>query len=137
MKLDPEVGLRSGQVAGRAGINLPTLRYYERRGLVEEPLRSVGGHRLYPEKTVTLLRMIKTAQRLGFSLTEIGDMLAVYGRHRALRVDSPLHTCMTRKLAELDERIDGLVRMRDALESVLDTECSDVASCIANLGCPV
>jgi hypothetical protein len=51
--------LRSGQVAEAAGVNLQTLRYYERRGLLEEPQRSNGGHRLYPQEAVTVLRGIK------------------------------------------------------------------------------
>lgn len=49
-------GLRSGQVADAAGVNPQTLRYYERRGLLAEPERSLGGHRLYPPETVTVLR---------------------------------------------------------------------------------
>ena len=64
--------LRVGQVAAAAGVNLETLRYYERRGLLARPDRSLGGHRLYPLETVTRLRVIKTAQRLGFTLDEVG-----------------------------------------------------------------
>ncbi|WP_083673159.1 MerR family transcriptional regulator [Micromonospora sp. CB01531] len=74
-------GLRSGQLADAAGVNLQTLRYYERRGLLASPQRSPGGHRLYPPDTVTLLRVIKTAQRLGFTLNEVADLLDA-GRHR-------------------------------------------------------
>lgn len=51
-------GLRSGEVAAAAGVNLQTLRYYERRGLLPEPDRSLGGHRLYPADTTTVLRVI-------------------------------------------------------------------------------
>ncbi|RKS08688.1 MerR-like DNA binding protein [Nocardiopsis sp. Huas11] len=61
-------GLRSGQVAEAAGVNVQTLRYYERRGLLAKPQRSNGGHRLYDEDTVVALRVIKAAQRLGFTL---------------------------------------------------------------------
>ena len=69
--------LRSGQVAVAAGVNVETLRYYERRGLLAEPDRSPGGHRLYPAETVTVLRVIKAAQRLGFTLEEVADLLEV------------------------------------------------------------
>ncbi|MFC0033411.1 MerR family DNA-binding transcriptional regulator [Micromonospora chaiyaphumensis] len=55
-------GLRSGELADAAGVNVQTLRYYERRGLLASPRRSPGGHRLYPSDTVTLLRVIKTAE---------------------------------------------------------------------------
>ena len=61
-------GLRSGEVAAAAGVSVQTLRYYERRGLLDAPDRTLGGHRLYPADTVTLLRVIKAAQRLGFTL---------------------------------------------------------------------
>lgn len=52
-------GLRSGELAAAAGVNVQTLRYYERRGLLDEPDRTLGGHRLYPSETVTVLRVIK------------------------------------------------------------------------------
>jgi MerR family mercuric resistance operon transcriptional regulator len=68
-------GLRTGQVAEAAGVNVQTLRYYERRGLLVEPERTLGGHRLYPPETVTVLRVIKAAQRLGFRLEEVADLL--------------------------------------------------------------
>jgi DNA-binding transcriptional MerR regulator len=73
--------MRSGAVAKAAGVNLQTLRYYERRGLIAEPQRSLGGHRVYPAEAVTVLKVVKAAQRLGFSLDEIADLLDV-GRHR-------------------------------------------------------
>jgi MerR family regulatory protein len=59
-----ESGLRSGEVADAAGVNVQTLRYYERRGLLHEPDRTLGGHRVYPPATVTVLRVTKAAQRL-------------------------------------------------------------------------
>jgi DNA-binding transcriptional MerR regulator len=77
----PAGGLRSGEVAQLAGVNPQTLRYYERRGLLPEPDRSPGGHRLYPEDTVTVLRVVKAAQRLGLTLAEVADLLDV-GKHR-------------------------------------------------------
>ncbi len=56
-------------------MNLQTLRYYERRGLLEEPDRTLGGYRVYSEEAVTLLRVIKTAQRLGSTLAQAADLL--------------------------------------------------------------
>ncbi|MEV4178477.1 MerR family transcriptional regulator [Nonomuraea sp. NPDC049709] len=67
--------LRSGQVAERTGVNLQTLRCYERCGLIAEPARSSGEHRAYPPETVTLLTVIKAAQRLGFTLEEVAELL--------------------------------------------------------------
>lgn len=64
-------------------MNRATLRYYERRGLLSQPGRSPGGHRLYDEQAVTTLRVIKAAQRLGFTLEEVADLLEVGVRRGA------------------------------------------------------
>jgi DNA-binding transcriptional MerR regulator len=66
---------RRGELAGAAGVNVQTLRYYERRSLLDPPRRSLGGHRLYPPDTVALLGVIKATQRLGFTLDEIAELL--------------------------------------------------------------
>ena len=82
--------MRTGEVARAAGVNTQTLRYYERRGLLAEPARSHGGHRAYPPEAVATLRVIKAAQRLGFTLDEVAELLDV-GRHhhgRLVRVCS-------------------------------------------------
>src|SRR3712207_6192998 len=118
-------GLRSGQVAEAAGVNLQTLRYYERRGLLAEPHRSIGGHRLYPPQAVTVLRVIKTAQRLGFTLDEIADLIeAATHRHNA-RVDASLMDRTRAKLAEVDQKIADLVIIRERLQEAVDAGCMD------------
>lgn len=68
-------GLRAGEVADAAGVNRQTLRYYERVGLLSEPDRTLGGHRMYPPQTVTVIRGLKAAQRLGFTLDEVAELL--------------------------------------------------------------
>lgn len=68
-------GLRTGRPAAAAGVHAQTLRYYERRGLLTEPARTPGGHRLYPQSSVTVLRVIKAAQQLGFTLDEVAHLL--------------------------------------------------------------
>jgi len=67
------VGVRVGEVAERAGVNVETLRYYERRGLLPAPERTPSGHRRYDEETVRFVREIKDAQAVGFTLTEIAE----------------------------------------------------------------
>ena len=141
MIADPESGLRSGQVAAAAGVNVETLRYYERRGLLADPHRSPGGHRLYPEETVTVLRVIKAAQRLGFTLDEVAELLEV-GRHRhrsapGPRADAGLHARATAKLAEVEERIADLVTIRENLRAALDAGCADLIECAGNECCPI
>jgi DNA-binding transcriptional MerR regulator len=130
-------GLRRGQVAGAAGVNIETLRYYERRGLLDEPARSPGGHRLYPPEAVTVLRVIKAAQRLGFTLDEVADLLEL-GRHRhGKRVDAGLQRRAQEKLVEVEERISDLVAIRENLTAALDAGCDDLLVCASAECCPI
>ena len=85
-----ESGLRSGAVADAAGVNIQTLRYYERRGLLHEPDRTLGDHRLYPREAITVLRVIKAPQRLGFTLDEVADLLEVSHLRAGRRADAGL-----------------------------------------------
>jgi DNA-binding transcriptional MerR regulator len=131
------VALRTSEVARAAGVNQQTLRYYERRGLIAEPTRSPGGHRLYPQEAVTVVRIIKAAQRLGFTLDEVTDLLAA-GRHRhGGKVDPGLQTLARAKLAEIDERIDDLRAIRANLVEALDAGCDDITECATSDCCPL
>ena len=69
--------LSIGSLAKQAGVNLETLRFYERRGLLPEPPRTKSGYRMYPSEAVKRLRFIKRAQELGFSLDEVEELLAL------------------------------------------------------------
>jgi len=130
-------GLRAGQVAEAAGVNRETLRYYERRGLLAEPARSPGGHRLYPSQAVTVLRVIKAAQRLGFTLEEVADLLEL-GRHRhGARPDTGLQAQATQKLMEIEERIADLETIRENLRTALDAGCDDLTVCAETECCPL
>ena len=129
--------LRSGQVAEAAGVNLQTLRYYERRGLLAEPERSLGGHRLYPEQAVTVVRVIKASQRLGFTLDDVSELLET-GRHRhGRRRDAGLHAKAVTKLAEIEQRIADLQVIADTLRVALDVGCEDVMACASSADCPL
>jgi DNA-binding transcriptional MerR regulator len=128
-------GLRSGQVAGAAGVNVETLRYYERRGIIPEPDRSLGGHRLYPEATVTTLRVIKAAQRLGFTLDEVGELLEA-GRHHH-GATGGLLSRTDAKLAEVDQKIAALQVIRDSLLAAKDAGCDDLVQCAESDSCPL
>jgi len=70
-----EKALRIGEVAGRAGVNVQTLRFYERRGLLPEPPRRASGYREYAPESVRRVRFIKRAQELGFTLAEVEELL--------------------------------------------------------------
>ncbi|HEY7049955.1 MAG TPA: MerR family transcriptional regulator [Jatrophihabitantaceae bacterium] len=126
--------LRSGAVARAAGVNLETLRYYERRGLLAEPQRSSGGHRLYPTEAVTLVRVIKAAQRLGFTLDEVAELLQLgrTGRHTAR-----LQTRIEAKLAEIEARIADLQLVGETLRSARTAGCDDLIACSHEPLCPI
>lgn len=128
--------LRSSQVAAAAGVNRETLRYYERRGLLATPERSVGGHRLYPADTVTLLRFIKAAQRLGFTLDDIAELLdVVRAGHDGIR-DAELRARVHSRLAEVEAKIAELRAVAEALRADLSAR-GDVADCVCEPDCPI
>ncbi|RFU39525.1 MerR family transcriptional regulator [Actinomadura logoneensis] len=128
-------GLRSSQVAEAAGVNPQTLRYYERRGLIAEPARTLGGHRLYPADTVTVLRGIKAAQRLGFTLEEVSELLDAV-RPGGGRAGGGFQERARLKLAEVERRIIDLQAIRTALLTAVSAGCDDVSSCAAEASCP-
>jgi len=129
--------LRSGEVAEAAGVNLQTLRYYERRGLLAKPQRSPGGHRLYPPATVTVLRVIKAAQRLGFTLEEISDLIAAAAHSHGVRHDARLQERTRAKLAEVEQRLADLAVIRDQLAQAVSAGCDDIAACADSPHCPL
>jgi DNA-binding transcriptional MerR regulator len=130
-------GMRTGEVAAAAGVNLQTLRYYERRGLLEKPRRTPGGHRVYPPDAVTTLRVIKAAQRLGFTLDEVAGLLEA-GRHRhGAPRETGLRQQAAAKLSEIDARIADLRTIRATLVSALEVGCDDLATCASSPDCPL
>lgn len=126
--------LRSGQLAEAAGLNVQTLRYYERRGLLPEPRRSLGGHREYGHDAVAVLRVIRGLQRLGFTLREISELMAV-GSHRGPRPG--LREAAVVKLGEVEAKIAHLQEVRAALAEVITAKCSDLAECSCRSVCPI
>ena len=129
-------GLRTGEVAKAAGVNVQTLRYYERRGLLAEPSRTLGGHRIYPRETVTLLRVIKVAQRLGFTLDEVAELVEG-GTHRHGSEDAGLRERAAAKLVEVEAKIADLTVIAQTLRDALDAGCADLAECAQAPDCPL
>ncbi|WP_433215607.1 MerR family transcriptional regulator [Dactylosporangium sp. CS-047395] len=124
--------LRTGELAERAGVNIQTLRYYERRGLLAEPDRSLGGHRLYPADTVAVLHVIKAAQRLGFTLDEVAELLDAGRRHPT----PDLRDRAIAKIAEVDAKIADLMAIRNTLTEVVDARCDSLTNCTCE-DCPL
>lgn len=118
-----------GRVAEAAGVNVETVRFYQRQGLIEEPVRPLGGVRRYGVEFVSRLRFIKRAKQLGFSLAEVKRLLVLEdpqscGRARSLAAE---------KLALVEVRIADLERMRSVLTRL-------VARCDVRRGkvaCPI
>jgi DNA-binding transcriptional MerR regulator len=119
--------MKVGEVAARAGVNVETLRYYERRGLLPEPTREPSGHRQYDEETVRFLRAIKEAQAVGFTLSEIDEYLRAAKRSR--KPSEALRVRMAAKIDEIDLRIAGLQRMREELARVVGCACDSLDHC--------
>ena len=105
--------LKIGEVAERGAVNLQTIRYYEREGLLPEPPRLESGYRMFPESTVGRVRFIKRAQELGFTLSEIKELLS-------LRVDRQRGSGAVKALAEAKVRdIEGKIRALEAMKRAL------------------
>jgi DNA-binding transcriptional MerR regulator len=131
------IGLRSGELAAAAGVNPQTLRYYERRGLLAEPGRSPGGHRLYPQEALTVLRVIKTAQRLGFTLDDVAELVHLGAHRHGRRPDTSLQRRAAAKLTEIEAKIADLQVIAATLRAALDAGCDDLTTCATTDCCPL
>ena len=107
-----------GVLAREAGVGVETIRFYERQGLIEQPLKPVGGgFRIYSDDALRRLRFIRGAQKLGFSLREIGDLMSLRSGPKVDRTD--LQQSASAKIEEIDGKIERLREMRAALEKLL------------------
>jgi MerR family copper efflux transcriptional regulator len=113
-----------GQVARAAGIGVETVRYYERTGLLAPPPRTASGYRQYPAETVDRIGFIKHAQRLGFTLAEIADLLDLH--LKAVPCDDVKRRAEA-KVAAVDEKIAALLAVKTDLLALVDrcaVECT-------------
>ena len=110
--------LTSSKLAKAAGVNVETLRYYIRRGLLPEPPRRESGYRMYPPENVERLRFIKSAQELGFTLEEIQQLLSLRVDENATAGD--VRRQSEEKVAQIDAKIAALQQMRDALAHLIE-----------------
>ncbi|HJP50835.1 MAG TPA: Zn(2+)-responsive transcriptional regulator [Pseudomonadales bacterium] len=121
--------LRIGDLSKRTQTNNETLRFYESKGLLEEPRRSDAGYRLYTEEAVSKVNFIVRAKRMGFSLKEIMELLS-------LRVGREESTCgevkmmAEQKLEDIDQKICELMRMKGALEQITEACCGGEESAV-------
>jgi len=120
-----------GQIATASGIGIQTLRYYEREKLLPPAARRPSGYRVYQPEAVARLRFIRRAKDLGFSLPEIRELLKLQDEKPGKR--ARLKSLADRKVAELDEKIRDLSRMREMLAH-LSRSCSGKGPV---QGCPI
>jgi MerR family mercuric resistance operon transcriptional regulator len=128
MKSEPG-GLTIGALAKAAGVNVETIRFYQRRGLLAEPDRPPGGIRRYAAADVARVRFVKAAQRIGFSLDEVAELL---------RLEDGTHcrdakALAERKLADVRERRRDLMR----IEAVLAQLVADCGRTRGTVACPL
>ena len=123
------MSLKIGDVAEQGGVNLQTIRYYEREGLLPEPPRLASGYRMFPETAVRRVRFIKRAQELGFSLAEIRDLLSL--RENAEAGAHDMRDRAKAKVADLEEKIRTLRAMKNALTRLAEKcpGCGPLSDC--------
>jgi len=107
-----------GQLARQAGVPIDTVRYYERQRLIPEPARSASGYRQYAQDDVTRLNFIRRAKTLGFTLEEIGELMAISINYSNDMNEMRKKASM--KLEVVEERLAELTRMRDALSGLVE-----------------
>ena len=123
--------LKIGELAKRAEIGVETVRFYERQGLLDAPQRLESGYRQYREETVEVLRFIRRAKELGFTLKEIRSLLDLRSDESAPR--SEIRKQASSKIEEIDAKIADLQRMRTGLMTLVG-QCHGDSSLV---GCPI
>jgi MerR family mercuric resistance operon transcriptional regulator len=115
-----EEELTIGRLARAAEVNIETIRYYQRRGLLEEPAKPLSGRRRYPSAAVRRVRFIKRAQALGFTLEEVKGLLRLEDGHSCRET----RLLAEHKLAVIEQRLADLARMRRLLKGLI-AECAE------------
>lgn len=111
-------GLLIGEVAKRSGASRKALRLYEAEGILAEPHRTASGYRVYGGETLVLVSFVRQAQRLGFTLDEIKEIVAI---KRTGRVPCRhVRHLVLRKAEELDQRLSELMEVREGLRALLN-----------------
>ena len=121
--------LTIGRLAKEAGVNLETVRFYERRGLLPRPPRSASGYRLFPAEAARRLRFIRRAQELGFSLKEVGELLSLRVSRRT--TSAAIRARAKTKIADIQEKIKSLESMKKTLQKLTKVcdGCAPLAEC--------
>jgi Cu(I)-responsive transcriptional regulator len=122
--------MRIGTAAEQAGVNIQTLRYYERRGLLPRPPRRTSGYREFPDDAVRIVRFIKRAQDLGFTLDEVEELLRL--RNDKRRDRARIRAVAQKRVRQIERKIVELQAMKQALAHLI--HCCEEGSA---LECPI
>ncbi len=117
--------LTISRLAQLGGVNLETVRYYERRGLLPKPPRTQAGYRQFSPDTAQRLRFIKRAQELGFSLEEVGELLALRIEPEQNRAD--IRARAEAKIADIEGKMKALTAMKNTLRGLIE-QCEQCGS---------
>jgi DNA-binding transcriptional MerR regulator len=118
--------MRIGELARRAGITVSTVRFLERRGLIDGPRRLDNGYRSYSDRHLERIRFIRHGQTLGFTLREVKSILTI--RDRRSLTPAEIAELATNKLAALDQQILDLQRNREALMAAMNAGSNCLAA---------
>jgi Hg(II)-responsive transcriptional regulator len=116
VELEEDRTLTIGELAGAVGVNVQTVRYYERRGLLPKPKRRASGYREYLPSDVARLEFIRRAQALGFTLSEIEQLLVLRVDPRTTSED--VHRAVQEKIEAVETKISDLARISSALRKM-------------------
>lgn len=124
-------GMRIGAVAKQSNVGIETIRYYERQGLLAQPERRPSGYRQYDESVLARLQFIRRAKQLGFTLSEIKELLGLWfaGDAKCVHVRQRAEV----KIAEIEGRIRSLQKMKRSLKNIISV-CENRDSAVA---CPL
>ncbi len=117
------------RLADAAGVNVETVRFYQRSGLIDEPAKPITGYRTYAGGDVSRIRFIKRAQLLGFTLDEIASLLKLEGSQTC----ASTRTLAARKLAMVEAKLNDLLAMKSALATMV-SRCD---SKVGRTDCPI
>lgn len=116
-----------GELSKRAGVKIPTIRYYEQMGLIAAPARSEGNQRRYSKEGLNRLSFIRHSRELGFSIDDIRELLDL-SQHPEKPCDDA-HNMAARRLEDVRSRIAKLRRLERELERISSCDADSIAHC--------
>lgn len=127
-------GFQIGHVAQRSGLKIDTIRFYEKQGLLAKPQRTAGGFRLYTEGDLDRLNFVVSAQSLGFSLHQIGELLIL--RNSGPDACTHVRNLLKERLSDVESKIKDLRRLERQLKQS-QKQCDDAVAAACSATCPL